>query len=175
MQKIIAILLPVFFLAACHWPGSKPELVPVPESSQNCAFVWATRPLPELSEQFQKALNAVGLEGVTATANAYGENCNDAKTNQPVSFGTLETDFHIAVKVADLADKDNLGNLLEKILRVLAAIPTDKIPGPEPGYINISFQAGNDELNISFNVTEGKSALASGQHGGVLFEELQKK
>jgi len=59
-------------------------------------------------------MEAAGLKDVTVRAEAYGENCYDSQTNEPVSFGAMETNFHITVKVADLAAKDDLGNLLEK-------------------------------------------------------------
>ena len=179
MRKIIAIILPVFILTACNLPRSTPDLEAAPvtdtPADQPCYFNWATQPLPDLSTQIQAAMNTAGLTGVGVTAEAYGENCYDSQTNQPVSFGAIETDFHITAKVADLTDKDDLGHLLEKILVVLDSFPIGKIPGPEPGYIGVSFQAGSDELNLSFTATAGKSARDQGLHGAALFEELQSK
>jgi hypothetical protein len=179
MRKIIALLLPIFILAACNFPYVSPDPGVPPATDtpagQPCAFMWATHPLPELSAKVQAAINAAGMTGVLATAEAFGENCNDAQTNKPVSFGAIETDFRITVKVTDLTNKDDLGNLLEKILVVLDDFPSGKIPGPQPGYVNISFQAGSDELNLMFIVTAGKSARALGLHGAALLEELQNK
>jgi hypothetical protein len=179
MRKIIAILLPVLILAACNLPRHTPYpgVTPATDKSANqpCYFNWATQPLPELSEKIQDAINAAGLRGVLATAEAYGEDCYDSQTNKPVSFGALETDFHITAKVTNLTNKDDLGNSLEKILVVLDAFPIGKIPGPQPGYINVSFQTGSDELNIMFTVTAGTTARALGLHGAELFEKLQNK
>ena len=175
MRNFIAIILPVLLLAACNLPLSTPDAVTATANSQNCYFNWASQPLPALSAEVQTAINASGLTGVRANAEAYGENCIDSQTNTPVSFGTLETDFHITLKVANLTDKENLGNLLEKVLVVLDTFPADKTPGPQPGSITVSFQAGSDELNLMFTVPAGKSARLQGLHGAALIENLQKK
>jgi hypothetical protein len=175
VRNFFAIILPVLLLAACNFPLSTPEAVTATSNSQNCYFNWASQPLPDLSAKVQSAINAAGLADVSENAEAYGENCIDSQTNTPVSFGTLETDFHITVKVVNLTDKKNLGNLLEKILVVLDTFPAGKIPGPQPGSINVSFQAGSDELNLMFSVPAGKSARLEGLHGAELLEKLQKK
>ena len=175
MRNFIAIILPVLLLAACNLPRSTPTVVTTTANSQNCYFNWASQPLPELSAKVQAAINASGLKGVSANAEAYGENCIDPQTNKPVSFGALETDFHITVKVANLTDKENLGILLEKVLVVLDTFPAGKIPGPEPGSITVSFQAGIDELNVMFTMPAEKSARLQGFHGAALIENLQKK
>ena len=158
MRKTIAIILSVLFLAACNLPTSSPDTVTATANSQNCYFTWASQSLPDLTAKVQSAINVASLIGVRANAEAYGENCTDSRTNKPVSFSTLETDFNITVKVANLTDKAAMGNLLENILVVLDSIPTDKIPGTQPGAIAVSFRAGNDELNLMFTVTAGKSA-----------------
>ena len=177
MRKIIAILLTVISLAACNLPTQTPTPMAVnpPANSSQCYFTWATQNLPELTTQIEAAIKAARLTGVSARAEAYGENCIDPQTNKPVSFGTMETDFHITAKVDDLSNKDELGNLLEKILVVLDGFPVGKIPGPQPGYINVSFQSASGELNLMFIVTAGKSAREQGLHGAALFDELQKK
>jgi len=175
MRRIITILLTVFSLAACNLPTATPELLNPPAYPPQCYFNWATQPLPDLSKQVQSAIDAARLTGVKARAVAYGENCYDSQTNKPVSFATLETDFHISATVNDLTNKDELGNLLEKILIVLDGFPAGKVPGPQAGYISISFQARSEELNLMFMVSAGKSARAQGLHGAALFDELNKK
>jgi len=175
VRKILAIFLLFALLAACNSLRSTSSQVTATANSQHCFYEWATQPLPELSAKVQAAINAAGLTGVSATAEAYGENCIDSQTNKPISFGTLETDFHIVVKVASLIDKKDLGNLLEKVLVVLDTFPTGGIPGPQPGNITISFQNGNDEINLMFSISAGKSARLLGLHGAALMEKLQEK
>ena len=178
MHKIISILFLVI-LSACNLPRATPGLEVPPATDtpadQPCAFMWANKPLPDLSAQIQAVMDSTGLRGVSASAAAFGENCYDSQTNKVVSFGAIETDFQITAKVTNLTDKDDLGNLLEKIMVVLDAFPSGEIPGSEPGIINISFQSGSNELNVSFNVTTGESARKLGLHGAALFEELQNK
>ena len=175
MRKIIAIILPVILLAACHLPHSISGAVTATANSHNCYFNWASQPLPALSANIQAAINAAGLKDVSTNAQAYGENCYDSQTNKPVRFSTLETDFYFTVKVADLTNRSNLGNLLEKILIVLDTIPPGKIPGPQPGKIVVSFQAGNQDLNLTFTVAAWKSARLQGLHEAPLFDKLQHK
>ena len=114
MRKIITILLTVFSLAACNLPTATPELLNPPDYPAQCYFNWATQPLPDLTKQVQSAIDAARLTGVKARAEAYGENCYDSQTNKPVSFATLETDFHISAKVSNLTDKDESGEFARK-------------------------------------------------------------
>ena len=176
MRKLFPILLFIFLLAGCSMPSFKrmPEPVSTDLPYTQCAWSWASQSLPGLNARVEADMLAAGLKGVTVNAEAYGENCITVG-GKVDHFTIMETDFRITAIVADLTGKDDLGNLLEKILGVLDAVPTDKIPGPQQGNINVSFRAGRDELNIMFTITAGKSARALGQHGAALLEELQKK
>ncbi len=175
MRKIVALLIPVLLLAACNPPLATPNAGTTPGNSQKCFYTWATQAQPVLSTQVQAAMRTAGLTNVQARADAYGENCTDPQTNQPVSFSVLETDFHINVKVSDLTNQDDLGNSLEKILTVLDGFPPGKIPGPQAGTISVSFEASGDALNLMFSVPAGKSARDLGLHGAALLERLQNK
>ena len=175
MRKFLASILIVILLAACNLPISTPDNVSTTASSQNCVLTWASQSLPGPTVKVQSALTSAGLTGVSVEVEAYGENCTDPQTNKPVSFSTLETDFYITVKMANLTDKAAMGNSLEKILVVLDAFPVGQIPGPQPGNVSVSFEAGSDRLNIMFTVPAGKSARLIGLHGAALFDKLQKK
>ncbi len=180
MKKILGLFLFSLLLTACKCPCGLIHIgtVPVtetPTQQQPCYFNWATQPLPDLSTQVQTAMETAGLSDVTVRAEAFGENCYDAQTNEAVSFGALETDFHIVVKVAGLADRNGLGNMLEKILVVMDAFPEEATPGPQPGSIGVSFQAGSAELNLQFTAAEGKSTREAGLTGAALLDKLQSK
>jgi hypothetical protein len=176
MRKFIHLLLLLFLLAGCNTLLLKPKLDPTPTivPSTQCAWNWATQALPELSAKVEADMQAAGLKGITARAEAYGENCviTGGKVDH---FATMETDFRLSVQVGNLKDTDDLGSLLERILVVLERFPTGSIPGPNPGFIGVSFQKGSEQLNLWFPVTTGRSVLAKGYHGAALFEELQKK
>lgn len=188
----VRLLLQLFvltFLSACNFPGalrSLPDLQPAATKTasptptatiayEQCYFNWATQPLPELSAQVQAALDAAGLTDVTARAEAYGENCYDSQTNEVAYFAAMETDFRVTIKVPDLKDTESLGNLLEKVLIVLDDFPTDKTPGPQPGYIGVTFQAGNEVLNMWFKVSQGIQARRQGYDDAALLQELLPK
>jgi hypothetical protein len=180
MRKVFILLL-VILLAACNLPAFTPMLRPTtvtdtPDTETGyteCYWNWASQPLPDLSAEVQSALEAVGLRGVTASAEAYGENCIIG-TGEVDHFATMETDFRIRMEVHDLADIATLGDLLEQILVVLDAFPPEATPGPQPGYIGVRFVHETEDINLWFTVMYGDSARAQGLHGANLFTELHK-
>ena len=184
MRKLFILLLAPVLLIACSMPlmGAvvtrtptyTPSLTPTVEPSV-CAWVWATKPLPELSKKVQTALEAAKLPVTDVSAEAFGENCVDSQTNQVTSFGAIETDFRITLQVKSLKDAEKLGSLLEQTLVVLDGFPTGSTPGSQPGIVGVTFQAGKETTNLSFTVTEGKAARDKGLHGADLLEALTKK
>jgi hypothetical protein len=70
-------------------------------------------------------METAGLKGVTAVAEAYGENCYGSVTNEVQYFAELETDFLIDMDVPNLADTESLGQSLEAILTVLDQFPAE--------------------------------------------------
>jgi hypothetical protein len=194
LRKIQIIFLAVT-LAACTLPWDSKEdgsASPTPLPSRHtptltatqtpratagytqCAWTWATQPLPELSIQLQTALDAAGLQGVSGTAEAYGENCIVAP-GKVDHFAVMETDFRIHAEVPNLADTAALGDLLERILVVLDSFPPGSTPGPQPGYIGVRFTQGSQEFYLWFTVSVAKTAREGSLHGAALLEELQNK
>ena len=184
MRKLLMFLLISLFLVACNVPFSAvvvmdtptytPSLTPTVEPSV-CAWVWATKPLPDLSSKVQAALESASLPVTNVFAEAFGENCVDSQTNQVTSFGAMETDFRITLQVKSLKDAEKLGSLLEQTLVVLDGFPTGSTPGSQPGIVGVTFQAGKETTNLSFTVTEGKAARDKGLRGAALLEALTKK
>jgi hypothetical protein len=193
MRKRLLPLLLFFCLTitlACNLP--RPDLTPATPTNtatpflptptptatevpyEQCAWNWNTRPLPELSAQIQSAMNGAGLKNVIATAEAYGEDCITAE-GVVDHFAAMETDFRITAQVPSLTDRESLGNLLEQILIVLDQFPASVTPGPNDGYVGVTFQTKDDELRLWFLVEEGESARALGLHGAALLDKLQNK
>ena len=176
------ILFLTILLAACNLPHHLPgiatvtvtETSPANGGSTQCAWTWATHSLPEVSAEVQSALETAGLTGITASAEAFGENCIK-EAGKVDSFATMETDFRIRVQTPDLNDKAALGNTLEQILIVLDAFPPGVVPGPRAGYVGVTFQAGKDETHLWFLLADGKSARALDLHGAELLDKLQTK
>ncbi|HVM70683.1 MAG TPA: hypothetical protein VMT91_02910 [Anaerolineales bacterium] len=171
LRQTLAVLFSVVCLAACSSVPASPNLPNTP----NCAYNWDSQSLPDLTTKVQAAVKAAGLRGVTASAVAFGEDCNDPKTGQTRGFAVMETDFHVTAQVVDLTDKETLGNLAKEILKVLDTFPVGKIPGPQAGYIEITFQSGSDQSNLHFSVRQGEAARKQGLHGAALLDKLLEK
>ncbi len=174
MRKLLIPLLTIL-LAACNLPLSTAPVTDAPSAEggyTQCAWTWDTQSLPDVSAEVQSALEAAGLTGVTASAEAYGEDCITG-TGQVDHFAAMETDFRITVQVASLSDREVLGTLLEQILVVLDAFPPGVTPGPNAGYVGVAFQTGSDILRLWFPVAAGKSARALNLHGAALLDKLR--
>ena len=179
--RIIGILI-IVLLGACNFPGLRQTVsdvteVPDAESAQEststeCAFMWANEPLPELSDEFIQALKDYPLQA-DGYAQAYGENC---VTNEGdvVRFLPMETDFYITLQVEKLEDERALGEVVEQIMEVLTRFPTDATPGPQPGYVGITFEAPENSLRLWVLRAEIETALENGLRGKELLKALQE-
>jgi hypothetical protein len=189
IQKVICIPI-IFLLVACNFPRTGVSVQPPSETitesgtqqtveptqgyeSTECGFMWASNPLPELSGDFDKALKEVQPQA-SGYAEAYGENCIDNEGNV-VRFLTMETDFHVTIKVNDLQDRQVLGKLIEQVLAVVAKYPPKDTPGPQPGYVGITFESPTDELRLWFTQMDGETAIENGLRGEELLNALQTK
>ncbi len=146
--------------------------MPPPDESRSCAFVWARRELPELSARLEQALQGIEALRFTARAVAYGEDCLDAEGDL-VYFAAMQTDFYIMLEIENLADEAHLGSLLERVLTALNQFPIEQTPGPNPGYVSITFQAAGEARNLRFTVTQAEDALRQGLRGADLLHALQ--
>ncbi len=146
-----------------------------PATSLQCVWTWATQPLPDISKRLQSAVEKSGLKGITASAEAYGENCTDTATNRLAYFAAMETDFKLVVEVDDLGEKEQLGKTLERILAVLDEFTPGAVPGPQRGSVGVTFSSGEDSLRLWFTLQNAKNARESGLHGAGLLEQLMKK
>ncbi len=170
LQFILALL--VLTLAGCAPPLNPPPDTPAPSAPEGpCGWVWASQPLPELSRSVENALRANGLPDARAHAEAYGEDCVDSQGNI-LRSATMQTDFYITLPAADLTDTAELGALLDATLAVLEQFPASQTPGPQPGYVGITFQQDDQELRLWIAPSRLAELRASGLSGAVLFEAL---
>ena len=174
----VSILL-LLLLTACNLPGpekapSREKETPISDDSYSeCGFVWARKPLEDLSQEFDQALKKVQPQAI-GYAEAYGENCINNQ-GELVRFLAMETDFHINIKVKDLSDKQANGKLIEQILGVVSKFPVAETPGPQPGYVGITFESGGEEIRLWFTQLQAQTAIESGLRGEKLFDALQAK
>jgi len=175
----VSILL-LLLLSACNLPTPETTAAQPPTdtpeqafNSTECGFVWAHEPLDDLSKEFDAALKAEE-QNASGRVEAYGENCITSQ-GEVARFLAMETDFYITLEVPNLEDKQTLGKLIEEVLVVLAEFPVEQTPGPQPGYVGITFKSPSDELRLWFPQREAEAALEKGLRGIELFEALQAK
>ncbi len=154
--------------SATETPG--PTDTPAPP--ENCAYVWSNRSLPEVAILINQALLDAGIPEVDGQASAYGEDCLDPATNTVVAFRTMQTDFYFGVAVSDLADTQEMGEITEAVIRALDSLPADKVPGPNLGYVGITFNDGSQTSSLWFPRTRAKDLMKQNVSGSALFEAL---
>ena len=139
---------------------------------EGCAFVWASHELPDLSQKVQSALQKLD-SSITASASAYGEDCVYADGHS--TFGTMETDFRVQAQVKDLKNEKILGDWIAKIMTVIEQLPSDQVPGAQPGLVDIKFNKNIDEfLFVRIEISKYRRE-ANGKTGAELFRLFYQK
>jgi len=130
-------------------PTTSTEITP---TSGNCAYVWASQELPNLSQKVYQALQAVD-PNITGNAYAYGENC--VYSDGHSTFGAMETDFRVKISVQDLKDENALGDWIARVMGVITNLPPDELSGPQLGRVEFAFSKSETE-NLFLNVSISK-------------------
>lgn len=120
---------------------------PTPTTSgvhdSNCAFSWAHQDLPEIAKSASEALSIISIARFEVLrAEAYGENCNRADGSVSY-FAAMTTDFYLSVNVTDLADSNQLAQMVKTAYGVLSELKV-KLPA-EAGYLDIVFKEDKQE------------------------------
>ncbi len=166
----------MLMLGACSLPFTPTSLsLPatatstLPSPYGNCAYQWAQEDLPELSREFQQAIQ--GLQpSAKANAFAFGEDC--VYEDGHADFTAMETDFNITLQVNDLTDESNLGEWIVKVMQTVENIPKEKIVGPRPGRVSIVFQAGSEQKFVNFYIDQYQ-ALPASLSAAQIYQALQ--
>jgi hypothetical protein len=184
MKSFSLALLSLFLilLNACSLPltptsSQSPVIVTAAQTATatlpsygNCGYQWAYQDLPELSAEFQQDIQNLQPKA-QAKAFAFGEDCihTDGVTR---TFIPMETDFDIILQVSDLSNETELGEWIVKVMQVVENIPGNKIVGPRPGRIGLTFQAGSDQKVVNFYINQYQE-LPSGLSGAEIYQALQ--
>jgi hypothetical protein len=166
-------LIPVSTLTAPVVSPVPIDMETAPAVEVECAFVWSNRTLVEEAQQVDAAFMEAGMSPVEVQASAYGEDCLDSETNQVVRFTPMQTDFYLTIPVESTADVQQMGDWVERSMRVLESFPPGQVPGPNPGYVGITFGDGTETVNLWFLRSQAKSLMDEGLRGGELFEALR--
>ena len=172
MGRVRGLALALALLALVQVACGIPPLPGASTAVGPCGWVWASRPLPELSTQVRAALDDAGIAADSARAVAFGEDCVDAQTNEVRRFAAMQTDFHVTLPVDDAEDLEALGASVAGVLAVLDGFPPNDTPGPRHGQVRITFVAGEEKVALSFTHLEAVKAREQGLGGAALLEAL---
>ncbi len=167
--SLCLILLNTCSLPLTQTPPNLPATSVPPAGGGNCAYQWAQKALPELSGEFQQAVQELQPDA-QANAFAFGEDCVYADGR--AVFSAMETDFNITLQVIDLANESGLGEGIVKVMQVVENISPEKIEGPQPGRVIIEFRSGSEQKFVNFYI--GKyQALPAGLGNAEIYQALQ--
>jgi len=143
-----------------------PTAIPITPTYEGCAYMWGSQQLPELSAKLNATLQAKSMD-VTGLAYAYGENCVYGDGHQ--TFGAMETDFRVGVKVKNVHDEAALGDWIFNVMHIILDLPPEDIEGPQPGRVDFDFkQPDPAELFVTVPIDKYRRE-ATGLKGAELF------
>jgi hypothetical protein len=154
--------------------AQSPTVVPVattvaPSNPADCTYQWAYQDIPELSNDFLASIRELQAEA-QANAFIFGENCIRADGSS--TFLSMETDFNVTLQVSDLSDDADLGEWIVKVMRIIDAIPSDRISGLRPGRVSIIFQSSGEQKGINFYLDQYRT-LPSGLSSAEIYHTFQ--
>jgi len=162
-------------LTACETPqsGDKPTATATVATAGNeqCAYSWATQLLPDESARIQVLFTQANMADYQVKAVAYGENCV-AGDGSLVSFSASETDIYVTVAVPNLQDRNDLGARVYALMQVLGRIGF-ALPGSNEGYLGVTFQQGDQNIQLWVPRYAASQAVADGLRGADLLDTLQ--
>ncbi len=163
------LVLGILLLTACAptgqvqtaLPTELPIVTEIPSTStiEPCAYVEATQNLPDLSAQLDNAIKQLQPDA-SGGAEAYGENCVYVSSGQS-TFSAMETDFHITINVKNLEDDNELGSWILSSMKIIHALPSDSLAGPQAGYVEFTFKAPDAQKNLRVPISR-YNALPTG-------------
>ena len=91
-----------------------------------CAYTWAYRDTPELTEKLDAAVKALNPT-TSGRAQLFGEDCVYADGHS--TFGAMETDFYVRSPADDLTNEEAFGNWMAQVMPIITEIPREELEG----------------------------------------------
>ena len=148
-------------------PGIESTITNTPDSTVGCGYQWAYKDLPEINVLLDSALKVIN-PNAKAWATAFGEDC--VYTDGHATFGAMETDFYVQLKVDELSDHESFGNWIAQAMPNIVALPHELIMGPKPGFVEFSFIKSDTEHLIVRVPIQMYKDQATGKSGEELFK-----
>lgn len=149
----------------------RPVTAPTAVPYEACAWQWATQDLPEVATQLRLELEAAGLEVLSLSAFAFGENCLDNE-GRVSRFAAMQTDFQITLGVEDVEDEQAAGDKLALLIAILNGFPAEQLAGPNPGQVTITFSDGSQQRVAAFSARQIPAWVDEGLSGTDLIEAV---
>ena len=164
---IVILIIGFIVIRNILWP---PQTVILPSpaaaqtdypSSEPCAYVWASKDLPELTEELTTLYVPANIPDLQVRASAFGENClnEDGSIRE---FLTRQTDLTYSLELG-VSDRQVVGETIGKILEVLVKVPESQFPGSNTGDMTFQFIESNGLLTT---VRGGREELISAYQAG---------
>jgi hypothetical protein len=191
---VIAFLLAsLTILSACGASGGSTGGSPTPQASgftptpgtggssavatptEDCAFAMAVfygsdpnSPVAPLQAKIKAGLEAANVKVSDLQVEGEGESCAN-RQGPGNNFCCMSTAISISLPVDDLKDREALGNIVGKALKVFYGAEDYR-----SGKVNITFGASGGNEQLSFNASVGRQALDAGLTGVALLDAISK-
>lgn len=149
-----------------------PSVTNTPPEPAVCAYVLVSKDAPDAAAMLNQAYRSANFSNIDVRAAAYGENCIDTNTNTVVSFSAMQTDVYLAVPVQDIHDEQALGDWIARLVPVIALVPANQLPGPNPGNILVQFTNASGMATLWFPRKTAQDLIQKGVRGSALYEAL---
>ena len=130
---------------------------------EGCAYMWAYRDAPELTEKLDSTFRAIDPV-IHARAELFGEDCVYADGHS--TFGVMETNFYVRIPVDELTNEEAFGNWISQILKIILEFPREEIQG-NYGFVEFWFEKSESEhvivrvpIQLYINNTHGITGAA---------------
>ncbi|MBN8594044.1 MAG: hypothetical protein J0M33_19980 [Anaerolineae bacterium] len=138
-----------------------------------CAWQWASEPLPEMTQQVQDWLTEAEFRA-GVFAEAYGENCLDYRSGTPAVayFAAMTTDFHLNIYSLTLTNAPALAESYMKAYELLVEFSAEADLPARLGYLTVTFNAPGYFTTVRAMFSEVEALLDNGLTGQSLLEAL---
>lgn len=171
----ILFLAFVMLLVACGEspnPSTPTTSTQSSNSNQPCAMIMATfygsdpaSPVAPLQAEIKTGLDAASVKVGDLSVEGWGEKCVGGGSSRDICC--MRTPISISLQVGDLKDREALGDLLGKTLKVIYAAGDYR-----GGDMNVTFVSPKGESQLKFDGSKGREEFEQGLHGAALLDAL---
>ena len=151
--------------------GSSAVATPTQECVMSMVLFYSNEPdspVAPLQATIKAGLEAENVKVDDLQVQGEGETCAN-RSGPENNFCCMSTPITISLPVDDLKDREALGNVLGKVLKVFYGADDYR-----SGKVNVTFIASTGQEQLSFDGYAGQQALTNGLSGAALLDALAK-